>query len=380
MHVAASLLGASHGAESHSHAAGRARFVGLDGLRGVAAIAVVLGHCLNILNFEPLLRHYLAVDFFFLLSGFVIAHAYDAQLRDGSLKATTFIRNRLIRLQPLVILAAVIPVTSHTIAALSGIIEGPGSEIYKAGLFAMLSIPYPAFGSGAAAFVLNVAQWSLLAEYCVNLLFVLLVPWLGRRLLLVLIAAGAAIIVAIALSTGSLDHGAFFADFELGLARTIFPFFLGVTLLRLHRAGRLPVIPIPWPAQAALLLAPMLVPHTAFDPILELTAVLLVFPAIILAGRTDTLSTSSSRFMLWMGGISYPLYILHWPIVRLLHRVVSGDLTAGGAWVVVALQIALALVAAHLALKFFEKPLQDVLRGRRRIPNFIPRFSHAANR
>lgn len=373
------IAGAGWRAASGPAAARGSRFVGFDGLRGVAAIVVVLGHSFGINQFDLALRHYLAVDFFFLLSGFVLAHAYDGPLRDGSLTTMAFVRNRLLRLHPLVVLAAAIPAATHTIGALAGVVQGPDLHVYQASLLGMLSLPYTGYGIGGPAYPLNVSQWSLLAEYLVNLLFVLLAPWLGWRLLLALIAGGAASLVGIMLSTGSLNHGADFINFEFGLARTIFPFFLGVALARLHRSGRLSAVNLPWPAQAALLMLPMLAPHTPLDPVLELAAVLFLFPIVILAGRVDSFPSAGGRLMEWMGAISYPLYILHWPIVRLVHRFAPPELGSAEACLVVAVQLILSVVAAQLALTLFDKPVQDLLRGRRRLPSFIPRFSHAAN-
>jgi peptidoglycan/LPS O-acetylase OafA/YrhL len=78
----------------------------LDGLRGIAAIMVVMLHILEIFSggdhTKLMINHgYLAVDFFFLLSGFVIAHAYDD--RWNKMTIGQFFKRRLIRLHPLII-------------------------------------------------------------------------------------------------------------------------------------------------------------------------------------------------------------------------------------------------------------------------------------
>jgi len=83
----------------------------LDGLRGVAALMVVIFHTCEVYahgnRFESKLNHsYLAVDFFFLLSGFVVAYAYDD--RWGKMSQWDFYKRRLIRLQPMIILGTVI--------------------------------------------------------------------------------------------------------------------------------------------------------------------------------------------------------------------------------------------------------------------------------
>jgi peptidoglycan/LPS O-acetylase OafA/YrhL len=88
------------------------RYEILDGLRGVAAIMVVAYHIFeghaNGSHIDQVINHgYLAVDFFFLLSGFVIGYAYDDRWAKG-VSIGTFFKRRLIRLQPMVIFGSAI--------------------------------------------------------------------------------------------------------------------------------------------------------------------------------------------------------------------------------------------------------------------------------
>lgn len=82
----------------------------LDGLRGIAAVAVVIFHFMEFAvpdYSKSFIAHaYLAVDFFFCLSGFVIAYAYDNKVQ--KLGALQFLKLRLIRLHPLVIIGSVL--------------------------------------------------------------------------------------------------------------------------------------------------------------------------------------------------------------------------------------------------------------------------------
>ena len=65
------------------------RFDILDGLRGVAALMVVVFHLSEVFSYDPVYKHlnhgFLAVDFFFVLSGFVIGYAYDERMKEGSM-------------------------------------------------------------------------------------------------------------------------------------------------------------------------------------------------------------------------------------------------------------------------------------------------------
>src|SRR5882762_5908334 len=83
----------------------------LDGLRGVASVIVIVFHVFEAFTggnkFVQIINHgYLAVDFFFLLSGFVVAYAYDD--RWGKITTWDFYKRRLVRLQPMVIMGSLI--------------------------------------------------------------------------------------------------------------------------------------------------------------------------------------------------------------------------------------------------------------------------------
>ena len=89
----------------------------LDGLRGVAALMVIFYHVFEAFATSPIdqqFNHgYLAVDFFFILSGFVIGYAYDDRWKTMTTK--DFIKRRLIRLHPMVVLGAVLGVIAFCI-------------------------------------------------------------------------------------------------------------------------------------------------------------------------------------------------------------------------------------------------------------------------
>lgn len=92
-------------AASTGYLASKPRYEILDGLRGVAAMIVVAFHLFETYSKGPafqILNHgYLAVDFFFVLSGFVIGYAYDDRWNKMSLK--DFFKRRLVRLHPMVV-------------------------------------------------------------------------------------------------------------------------------------------------------------------------------------------------------------------------------------------------------------------------------------
>ena len=168
----------------------------LDGLRGVAAIMVVWFHIFEAYatsHLDQKINHgYLAVDFFFILSGFVIGYAYDDRWKTMTVK--DFIKRRVIRLHPMVVMGAVIgavmfyfqgcpvwDVTKVTVAALLLatfvnallIPATPGTEIRGLGEM------YP----------LNGPSWSLFFEYIGNILYALIIRKFSTKALAVLVVA-----------------------------------------------------------------------------------------------------------------------------------------------------------------------------------------------
>src|SRR4051812_23930437 len=98
------LIGAQQRSSKHS------RFLTLDALRGVAALIVFIRHSgpqfgLSAVEYSA---SHMAVDLFFVLSGFVLANAYESKLVDGTLGVSRFMLLRYIRLFPLYLLAMVL--------------------------------------------------------------------------------------------------------------------------------------------------------------------------------------------------------------------------------------------------------------------------------
>lgn len=124
-------------------------FMGLDGLRGVAALIVVIYHRrFWVAGFEDW-HGYLAVDFFFLPSGFVISHAYGGRLASGQLSPDRFAVARVIRLYPLIVLGAVLGTVSFVIEGVQKSWLGLGLRALDALPFGGAALPQPfLLGSG----------------------------------------------------------------------------------------------------------------------------------------------------------------------------------------------------------------------------------------
>lgn len=210
----------------------------LDGLRGVAALIVVAFHLFEIYAVDPLyvvpfINHgYLAVDFFFVLSGFVIGYAYDD--RWGRMTLWDFCKRRVIRLQPMVVVGAVIGGLCFYFGAgkmFPQIGEVPVWQMLLVMLAGCLLIPTTAAirQPWHEMFPLNGPAWSLFFEYIGNLLYAAVVRRFSKRVLVAFVAAsGVALLwMAVGSSDGSVlgGHELTGRQFGIGMVRLLYPFF-----------------------------------------------------------------------------------------------------------------------------------------------------------
>jgi peptidoglycan/LPS O-acetylase OafA/YrhL len=324
----------------------------LDGLRGVAAVCVVLFHRHYWMPSRHFLDHgYLAVDFFFCLSGFVIAHAYGARLANG-MTFRQFVVVRVIRLYPLLVLGAV----AGGLVALQGAMRA-GQDItgaeWVAIAAALLCLPtvspvHQSFGFSDNAFPVNGPQWSLFFEICVNFLFAALFKYWTTLLTALLVVASALIVMSFGVA------GNHFDDLLLGLPRALLSFGMGVLLSR-ARAGK-----TSHTSSAAFFLLsgalivlfwPDLMPFN--DSAYELACILVAFPAIVWFGSKYEPGERTRKICDISGRLSYPLYILHFPILRMMDQVVPHS-PAG-----VLASLLVCVAAAYAASRWYDEPLRQ---------------------
>jgi peptidoglycan/LPS O-acetylase OafA/YrhL len=298
----------------------------LDGLRGVAAIAVVIYHYSQNFGWELAPNAYLAVDFFFLLSGFVLAHAYQARLQAGQFSGA-FMQRRLIRLYPLYWLGTTLAAVPIIAAALLGTAH-PGAMRTLASYFlGVVFLPTPAHLSvfNIRVFPLDVPAWSLSLEVGVNALY----AFVGRRLTtrrlaaIVLVAAMGLIVAAHHFQTMQLGHN--WPTYLGGWIRVFWSFFAGVLAHRIFADGR-PTLP----TFVGVLITLLMIAVFAYrddGALVGVVSALVLFPAILWIGAQVRLSGAARRLASWLGALSYALYIVHepiwdalWLLCRLNHR------------------------------------------------------------
>lgn len=325
------------------------RYATLDGLRGVAAFAVLWLHLDHPGLPMPPAAH-TAVDLFFLISGFVIADAYEARIaRSGGL---AFLRTRLIRLYPMLLIGLLIlPAYLIAVFATYGLAPAtPGQVLGSLGaslLFLPSHLPASRLWDASLIFPLDGPIWSLMLEMAVNLAYALALPWLSRRALVFIVLVSGGLLVSAQLRLGGIDLGWGWPNLWGGPPRATFSFFLGVLIFRLKppRPSLPPLLPLA--AAAALFFAP------------PLLAVLVGFPLVLIAATTS--NPAGARLMTAAGAVSYPLYVIHLPLIYWIRWLLPLHMPP---WASLPLSIALVLLGAWLALKLWDEPARRWLSRR----------------
>jgi peptidoglycan/LPS O-acetylase OafA/YrhL len=320
-------------------------FVTLDGLRGVAALAVVMFHGDPFFVPFAVSEGYLAVDFFFALSGFVLAHAYTERLRQD-MSPLAFLELRLVRLYPLYFLGTAFGVLS--------LLPSPPDWAFSRFpvnlIAAILFLPSP---GSIIFFPFNHPLWSLFHELLANMAFAALCKRLSWALLCAIVAISAVLLVEEARWWGTLDSSNGWENWGGGFIRVGFSFFAGILIYRIWQKFPAP-INVPAPILGLCLLAVLSFPApNAYEGVYDTCVVLFAFPSLLWFGASSKPIRPIAKICSWMGDISYAVYVLHWPMIltaAALH--LPQELPWGGL-----LLVAVAL-AADVATRFFDRPVR----------------------
>jgi peptidoglycan/LPS O-acetylase OafA/YrhL len=363
-------------------------FVTLDGLRGIAALAVLTNHASlfftavsvtlkfddstnSQLTIGPFFESYLAVDFFFGLSGFVLAHAYGQRLSQG-MSAIQFMMIRLIRLYPLYILALAIValIESRQLA------HGGTTYLQFANNFipAILFLPSPSLNGDSVLFPTNGPAWSLFFELAANLCFALTAATLSNfKLGLTVLSAGLILVGTVSFgylgfgtSGGAMDAGFDWQSFGGGLVRVAYSFFAGVLIYRIWCIWR-PPFKIP-SAAVVLVLIGILVAHPSeqYQAVFDIVVTIAIFPALIWLGADTAPTGLMAAAFSWLGTASYAVYVLQVPLYGMsvtVLRKIFGDTNDFGLSYGV-LFAAFVFVVAIVADRYVDRPLRSFLTKR----------------
>lgn len=367
---------------SHS----RPRYELLDGLRGIAAFVVIWYHFGEGFATSPvdqMINHgYLAVDFFFVLSGFVLGYAYDNRWKNGSMTAGRFMLRRVIRLHPMVILSVILGAVAYLI---QGSVQWDGTHVPLTtlllalflGLFLIPVIPgidADVRGNGEM-FPLNGPSWSLFFEYIGSILYALILHRLSKRSLLGVVVLSAVGLAVMALGNTSEAYHIGFGwsgagwGFLGGFFRLSFSFSAGLLISRCFRKTR--IRGAFWIC-TLILCTVMSCPYVGgaepnvYNALYDLFCTFLIFPAVVYLGAcgntTDRFSTSTCNFL---GQLSYPIYIIHYPVMYLFYAWVwNNSLAFDQVWPVCVCLFFGIVFMAWCAMKFYDTPVRNYLTAR----------------
>lgn len=323
---------------------------------------------------------YLAVDFFFVLSGFVIGFSYDEKMRSGGLSVRKFFARRLIRLHPMVIFGA-------TLGAISFLVQGAKtwggeavSPLWIALAFLASMLLLPAFSpsldvrGNTEIFPLNGPTWSLFFEYLGNVFYALFLRRLSRfKLALVVVLT----FLALAANLFFINENGVYSlgvgwsrqtwNFLGGFLRMAFSFSLGLLLSRNFAPSRFSLGFLP---ASCLIIAIFATPYlgdeaTILNGVFDLFCVAVIFPSIVyFSASNQTQNAKNQRVSNFLGELSYPLYVVHYPSMYLFYAWCWSSEPARNfeqTWLVAAVLVLANLVFAYLVWRFYDKPVRKFL-------------------
>ena len=360
----------------------------LDGLRGVAALMVIWYHVFEGYAFaggttiDTFNHGYLAVAFFFILSGFVIGYAYDDRWgKNFTMK--DFIKRRLIRLHPMVIMGAVVGAITFYI---QGSVQWDGTHIGISMVMlsllctiffipAMPGVGYEVRGNGEM-FPLNGPCWSLFFEYIGNILYALFIRRLSNKALTIVV-----VLLGVALASFAIFNVSGYGNIGVGwtldgvnfiggLLRMLFPFSMGMLLSRNFKPMKLRgAFWICTLVMIALFAVPYLegTESICTNGIYEAFCIIIAFPILLWIGASGTTTDKkSTQICKFLGDISYPIYVIHYPFMYLFYAwLIKNQLfTLGETWQVALCVYAWNILFAYLCLKLYDEPVRKYLAKR----------------
>lgn len=345
----------------------KAHFNVLDGLRGIAAVAVVIFHFMEIAipdySKDFIAHGYLAVDFFFCLSGFVLAYAYDSRI--AKIGAAQFFKLRLIRLQPLVLIGSILGLLSFVFDPFHNFYAAYGfGKTLLLFLTSCLMIPYPVMPERYNnLFHLNPPTWSLLWEYIANIIYALVIFKLRNKVLWGLTLVAAIALCYVAHHFSNLGVGWSAENFVGGGARIFYSFLIGMLI---YRSNWIISSSLGFLSTGALLAIVFFVPFVneinwLIDPLI----VLFYFPLLVSLGAGARLTPRFQSICNFSGEISYPLYMVHYPFIWLfLSYVEVKKPSMSEMEIIIPIATMLLLGMAYFIMVYLDIPFRNYLKNR----------------
>eukprot|EP01057_Protomagalhaensia_wolfi_P003282 Protomagalhaensia_wolfi_Nauph_80__3281@NODE_333_length_2766_cov_10_232490_g250_i0_p2_GENE_NODE_333_length_2766_cov_10_232490_g250_i0NODE_333_length_2766_cov_10_232490_g250_i0_p2_ORF_typecomplete_len392_score20_21Acyl_transf_3/PF01757_22/5_9e30DUF1624/PF07786_12/0_084DUF1624/PF07786_12/6_2e02_NODE_333_length_2766_cov_10_232490_g250_i021177 len=373
------------------------RLITLEGLRGIAAITILLFHLSETWSKGPaytVVNHgYLTVEFFYLLSGFVSGYAY----RDGldQLTSRSFFMRRIVRLHPLAFAGSLMGGMLFYLGAspqFPAVAQARPWQVFLTMILSMLLIPIPQrwdIRGWKEMFPLNGPAWCILSEYVGSMVYFTILKGLSMTALGVctIISAFFTLDLTLGLDVfgimgdrAKLAHtvqGGWIlstAHIYIGIVRYLFPFLCGLWLGRRHAqptetGSKTPALVDDdfWMCVAIFgILVGM--PRLGGDKapwknkIYEAIVILIAIPLLVaMASNIDIRNPRTVKICRWLGDLSYPLSVTHYPLIYIHmafaanHPMVSQAIQLLSCVVVGLTAIAL----AYVLMVFYDRPVRE---------------------
>jgi peptidoglycan/LPS O-acetylase OafA/YrhL len=350
----------------------------LDGLRGVAAVMVLVYHIFETHTIgtdkELIIGHgYLAVDFLFVLSGFVIGYAYDD--RWGKMSFGAFLKRRIVRLHPMVVMGMILGAALFYFSASTIFSLVSDTPVWKMLLYLVLGvllIPTPPsmdIRGWQEMHTLDAPCWSLFFEYIANILYGLFIRKFTKTTLSILVILFGCATLYLTLTNGDVSGGWTFDRHHLyiGFTRLLYPFFAG---LLLYRVSKLIHVKRAFLWCSLLLTAVLLVPrigdaaHVWMNGLYEALIIIAVFPLIVFMGAGGEVKGKyASKLCKFLGDISYPVYLVNYPIIYIYTAWVSDNQPSiADSWLQASLVFVSTIVLSYVILKLYDEPVRKWLK------------------
>ncbi len=339
----------------------------LDGLRGIAALAVVIFHFMEWV-FTDVSKNFighgfLAVDFFYCLSGFVIGYAYDDRIH--KMGAGEFFKSRLIRLHPLVVLGSVLGLLGLLLDPFASPLAYDWGKLALLFVCSIFLIPFPVMEDRAFnLFGLNAPAWSLFWEYVANIFYAFVLYKVGRRSLAALTILAAVGICIVSYRAGNLLGGWSKDNFLDGGARVAYSFLAG---LFLYRSNWIIKNRLGFTGLAILLFLAFIMPGSNWNWLTEALVVLFYFPLLVSLGAGSSLSPQWKKVCRFSGNISYPLYMTHYAAIWVFGNYYTKEKPPAGELPYIIIPgIIFLIVIAYFVMEFYDIPVRQYLAKKRR--------------
>ncbi len=360
-----------------------ARLATLDAARGVAALLVIVFHMRSYghIKFETFAgtdffsKGYLAVDFFFLLSGFVITMCYEDKLTSGRMSLSQFFALRGIRLYPLYLLG--------TLFGFLGALWLNPEIVGNPYLLALGLTGLPQILPDASIpplYPFNGVAWSLGCEVLVNIVWAIALIRLPMRYVGLVFVVSSIAMVKFGSDFGSLMFGSFTQDLPGAVARVFVSFTLGQMLFHAMQQSWFPRFNLNSAAVLSVLALSLLAPVTTLGLSYDFSFVFLFAPLLVAMGAQVEPSATLHGLYHQLGRLSYALYVVHLPCLKFVNwmwSAIVGAPIAETPLTGVAVALGFIVLVAHFATALFDEPVRAALNRwlKTRKPSSMPKLA-----